>query len=564
MKEGILLKNKKIIYIILILCFLFLGTFATYFILDQLQDTPLTLSVLDDQTITLEYGIDTPPTVTASYRDSQFSKEDIYVDVTTEGHVDLSTLGTYVVTYTASNENETVSATHTYVIQDYTAPTITLYGGTVGYYSPGYTYVEAGFSASDNYDGDITSQVVRTETPTSIIYSVTDSFGNECSVTRNLICQDIVAPGLYLNGGDYLLIKKGSTFTDPGCVAFDDVNGDISANIMVTGSIDTNKYGKQYLSYTVSDYSGNLSQIQRTVVVQEFTPPTLTLAGSKVFMLAGEAYVDPGYQALDDIDGDITANVALSNLDTNTPGIYTLTYTVTDSSFNTTTLTRTVYVCSPQSEDLRIHPTDKVVYLTFDDGPGPYTEQLLNTLDKYNIDVTFFVTNQNSNYQDMIGDAYFRGHTIALHTYSHSFPKVYASDEAYYSDLFSISTIVEQQTGIRPTIIRFPGGSSNSISRRYSKGIMTRLSQSVLEQGYLYYDWNVDSKDAGGARTSEEVVANVIAGIQNNASSIVLQHDTKRYSVEAVEEIICWGMLNGYTFLPITESTPMYHHDIVN
>lgn len=559
------MKKRKIIYIILILCFLFLGTFAAYYILEQLKDTPLTLSVLDDQTITLEYGIDTPPTVTASYRDSQFSKENIYVDVTIEGEVDLSTLGTYVVTYTASNENETVSATHTYVIQDYTAPTITLYGGEFGYYSPGYTYIEAGFSASDNYDGDITDRVIRTETPTSVTYSVTDSFGNECSVTRNLICQDIVAPGLYLNGGDFLLIEKGSTFTDPGCLAFDDVNGDISANIMVTGSIDTNKYGKQYLTYTVADYSGNLSQIQRTVVVQEFTPPTLTLTGSKVFMLAGEAYVDPGYLAVDDVDGDVTANVTLSNtLDTNTPGIYTLTYTAIDSSLNTTSLTRTVYVCSPQSEELRINPTDKVVYLTFDDGPGPYTEQLLNTLDKYNIDVTFFVTNQNTAYQDMIGDAYFRGHTIALHTYSHSFPKVYASEEAYYNDLFSISAIVEQQTGIKPIIIRFPGGSSNSISRRYSKGIMTRLSQSVLERGYLYYDWNVDSNDAGGARTSEEVVTNVITGMQNNATSIVLQHDTKLYSVEAVEEIICWGMLNGYTFLPITESTPMYHHDVVN
>ena len=381
------MKKRKIIYIILILCFLFLGTFAAYYILEQLKDTPLTLSVLDDQTITLEYGIDTPPTVTASYRDSQFSKENIYVDVTIEGEVDLSTLGTYVVTYTASNENETVSATHTYVIQDYTAPTITLYGGEFGYYSPGYTYIEAGFSASDNYDGDITDRVIRTETPTSVTYSVTDSFGNECSVTRNLICQDIVAPGLYLNGGDFLLIEKGSTFTDPGCLAFDDVNGDISANIMVTGSIDTNKYGKQYLTYTVADYSGNLSQIQRTVVVQEFTPPTLTLTGSKVFMLAGEAYVDPGYLAVDDVDGDVTANVTLSNtLDTNTPGIYTLTYTAIDSSLNTTSLTRTVYVCSPQSEELRINPTDKVVYLTFDDGPGPYTEQLLNTLDKYNIE----------------------------------------------------------------------------------------------------------------------------------------------------------------------------------
>lgn len=558
-------KFKKILYLLLILSFVLLGGFAAYFIFEQLEDTPLTLSVLDDQTITLEYGIDTPPEVTATYRTSQFSKEDVYVDVTTEGEIDLSTLGTYVVTYTASNDAETVSATHTYVIQDLTAPTITLIGGSTGYYSPGYTYTETGFIASDNYDGDLTSQVVRTETPTSVTYTVQDSFGNECSVTRTLICQDIVAPGLYLNGADKLIIQEGSIFTDPGCMAFDDVDGDISAKIITTGTIDSNLYGKQYLTYTVVDASGNISQLQRTVVVQEFTPPELTLTGSKVFLRAGDTYVDPGYQAVDDIDGDITANVVISNTaDLNIPGIHTLTYTAIDSSENTTSLTRTVYVYEPQSEALRINPTDKIVYLTFDDGPGPYTEQLLNTLDKYNVDVTFFVTNQNPDYQDMIGDAYFRGHTIGLHTYTHVFSKVYADETAYYSDLFSISTIVEKQTGIRPMIIRFPGGSSNTISRRYCKGIMTTLSQSLTEQGYLYCDWNVDSNDAGGAKSAEEVAANVIAGMQKNTTSIVLQHDTKLYSVEAVEEIICWGLLNGYTFLPMTENTPMHHHDIVN
>lgn len=558
-------KSKKtLIYTILIIFFALLGAFATYFILEQLEDTPLTLSVLDDQTITLEYGIDMPPEVTATYRTSKFSKEDIYVDVKIEGELDLSKLGTYTVTYIASNENETVSATHTYVIQDYTAPTITLVGST-GYYSPGYTYQEAGFTASDNYDGDLTSQVVRTETPTSVTYSVTDSFGNECSVTRNLICQDIVAPGLYLNGDDKIIIPKGSTLMDPGCMAFDDVDGDISSKIMVTGGVDSNKYGKQYLTYTVVDSSGNISQIQRTVVVQEFTPPELTLIGEKVFLRAGDTYEDPGYQALDDVDGDITMDVIISDLSAlNTPGIHTLTYTAVDSSLNTTSLTRTVYVYEPQSEDLRINPTDKVVYLTFDDGPGPYTEKLLDILDKYNVDVTFFVTNQNPNYQELIGDAYFRGHTIGLHTYSHVFSKVYANEDAYYNDLISMSLIVEQQTGIQPLIIRFPGGSSNSISRRFCKGIMTTLTQSVTEKGYLYCDWNVDSKDAGGARTAEEVAANVIAGMQKSNSSIVLQHDTKLYSIEAVEEIICWGMLNGYTFLPLTESTPMHHHPVIN
>lgn len=557
-------KNRKkriILYIILAISFAVLCAISIYYLLQQLKNTPLTLSVLDGQTITLEYGVDTLPEVTATYRDSQFSKEDIYVDVQMIGEVDFSTIGSYEVTYIASNEEETVTATHTYIIQDLTAPTITLIGGEVGYYSPGYSYADPGVIASDNYDGDITEWVIRTETPTAITYSVMDSNGNECSVTRDIICQDIVPPTLTLNGENHIIIKKGQKFVDPGCIAFDDVNGDISASIITTGSINTKAYGKQYLTYSVVDSSGNIAQIQRCVVVQEFTPPELTLLNGNAYVRAGEEFVEPGFTATDNIDGNINDNVVVSGLlDTSQPGIYTLTYTAFDSSMNQTSANRTVYVYEPQSNDLRINPTEKIVYLSFDDGPGQYTELLLDKLDKYNIDVTFFVTNQFSKYQEYIGDAYFRGHTIGLHTYSHKFSKVYSNEAAYYDDLYRISDVVESLTGIKPTIIRFPGGTSNTISQRYEKGIMTSLTKSVVENGYQYCDWNVDSKDAGGATTAAQVAQNVIAGIQKQDVSYVLQHDTKLYSIEALDEIICWGMLNGYTFLPMTESTPMHHH----
>lgn len=557
-------KNRKkriILYIILAISFAVLCAISIYYLLQQLKNTPLTLSVLDGQTITLEYGVDTLPEVTATYRDSQFSKEDIYVDVQMIGEVDFSTIGSYEVTYIASIEEETVTATHTYIIQDFTAPTITLIGGDVGYYSPGYSYADPGVTASDNYDGDITEWVIRTETPTAITYSVMDSNGNECSVTRDIICQDIVPPTLTLNGENHIIIKKGQKFVDPGCLAFDDVNGDISASIITTGSINTKAYGKQYLTYSVVDSSGNIAQIQRCVVVQEFTPPELTLLNGNAYVRAGEEFVEPGFTATDNIDGNINDNVIVSGLlDTSQPGIYNLTYTAFDSSMNQTSANRTVYVYEPQSNDLRINPTEKIVYLSFDDGPGQYTELLLDKLDKYNIDVTFFVTNQFPKYQECIGDAYFRGHTIGLHTYSHKFSKVYSNEAAYYDDLYRISDVVESLTGIKPTIIRFPGGTSNTISQRYEKGIMTSLTKSVVENGYHYCDWNVDSKDAGGATTAAQVAQNVIAGIQKHDVSYVLQHDTKLYSIEALDEIICWGMLNGYTFLPMTETTPMHHH----
>ena len=93
---------------------------------------------------------------------------------------------------------------------------------------------------------------------------------------------------------------------------------------------------------------------------------------------------------------------------------------------------------------------------------------------------------------------------------------------------------------------------------------MSILSRSLGANGYLYCDWNVDSYDAGGANTKESVAANVIAGIQKYQHPIVLQHDTLIYSVEAVEEILIWGLQNGYTFLPMNESTPMFHHGANN
>jgi hypothetical protein len=82
--------------------------------------------------------------------------------------------------------------------------------------------------------------------------------------------------------------------------------------------------------------------------------------------------------------------------------------------------------------------------------------------------------------------------------------------------------------------------------------------------GYQYCDWNVTSGDAGGTTSTEEVISNVISGIQSHSVSVVLQHDIKGFSVDAVEHIIVWGLANGYTFLPMDSTTPMVHQTIGN
>ena len=126
------------------------------------------------------------------------------------------------------------------------------------------------------------------------------------------------------------------------------------------------------------------------------------------------------------------------------------------------------------------------MYLTFDDGPSVHTARLLDILDKYGVKATFFVTNQFPAYEHMIGETYRRGHTIALHTYKHVYRDVYASEAAYYQDLEMIKNIVVRQTGVAPTIVRFPGGTSNTVSRNYCRGIMSSLVESIGYYGYMY------------------------------------------------------------------------------
>ncbi len=203
----------------------------------------------------------------------------------------------------------------------------------------------------------------------------------------------------------------------------------------------------------------------------------------------------------------------------------------------------------------------KVIYLTFDDGPSQYTQELLNVLDQYNVKATFFVTNLG--YTDMIGEEYRRGHSVGIHTASHDYDEIYASEEAYFADLEKMSDIIYEQTGERTKLLRFPGGSSNRVSS-FNPGIMTTLTEAVKERGYQYFDWNVLSGDAGETTDTDVIVQNVIDGCQNWNASIVLQHDIKGYSVSAVEQIIQWGLDNGYTFAPLHVDSPSAHHRVNN
>ena len=211
-------------------------------------------------------------------------------------------------------------------------------------------------------------------------------------------------------------------------------------------------------------------------------------------------------------------------------------------------------------------PETKTVYLTFDDGPSENTQAVLDILDRYGIKATFFVTNINPDYAPMIAECYARGHTIGLHTYTHDYAQVYASADAYWEDLGQIGELVREQIGYVPCFIRFPGGSSNTISANYTPGIMTQLSSDVVDAGYQYFDWDASCGD-GAEHTADELVDATIADTSYGYQSIVfLAHDGagKQTTVEALPRMIEYFQEEGYQFAPIDRQTCVPHHGIGN
>ena len=206
---------------------------------------------------------------------------------------------------------------------------------------------------------------------------------------------------------------------------------------------------------------------------------------------------------------------------------------------------------------------EKVVYLTLDDGPSQNTQKVLDILDKYNAKATFFVTGAMPEYKDMIKVAYDKGHTIGMHTYSHDYAKVYASVDSYFQDLDQIGQMVQEEIGYVPCFIRFPGGSSNTVSKKYTAGIMSTLVQEVQNRGYQYYDWNGSSGD-GSVRTTEELVAQATSFDSNNI--ILLCHDShgKQTTVEALPQIIEYYQSQGYVFKALDLNSYVAHHGVNN
>lgn len=237
----------------------------------------------------------------------------------------------------------------------------------------------------------------------------------------------------------------------------------------------------------------------------------------------------------------------------------------TSGVYETTKVEESVKDTETKAEEpAKINPvksSGKKVYLTFDDGPSSNTDQILDILKDYDVKATFFVVGKTDErsvkaYQRIVEE----GHTLAMHSYSHRYDEIYESKEAFARDLNSLQEYLYETTGVWPRIYRFPGGSSNTVS----KVDMQELIEYLTDIGITYFDWNVASGDAV-SRTlpAETIVNNCLSGIEKQKESVILMHDAsnKGTTIEALPRIIEAIQEQGDAeLLPITDETVPIQH----
>ena len=216
-----------------------------------------------------------------------------------------------------------------------------------------------------------------------------------------------------------------------------------------------------------------------------------------------------------------------------------------------------------QREEQQKAETEDVtrVYLTFDDGPSSNTDEILDILKQYDVKATFFVTGKK---QEMYEPLYRRiveeGHTLGMHSFSHRYHEIYASEEAFTEDLESLQEFLYEMTGVWSRFYRFPGGSSNEVS----DVPMEQLAEYLTEEDIYYLDWNVSCGDATGRNLRPQQIAdNVTENVLKYHTAVVLLHDAsdKISTVEALPLIIeKLQSMEQVEIVPVDDEMTMVRH----
>lgn len=450
------------------------------------------------------------------------------------------------------------------IIQFFGDPVVLLKGKDIEEIEYGAIYEDKGINVYTKLKNISDSVIIENNVDTSKVgnYHVTYKVPYEDSYkvyTRDVNVVDSKAPEIKLNGELECEIEYGSEFNELGFTAIDEYDGDISNEVVVTKlEIDKDNYENHY---KVQDSSGNVSEVTRHIKFIDTTVPVISLNGNSVIsVITGNTYIEQGATANDNRDGDISKNIEISgDVDTSKEGTYIVTYSVKDSSGNVSSVKRNVIVSNTE--------TTGIIYLTFDDGPSSSTTpKILDVLKEKGVNATFFIINYNNDTEYLVKRAKAEGNSIGIHGYSHKYSEIYTSVEDCYNNIIKLQEKIYNSTGETVKIVRFPGGSSNTVSKKYCVGVMSGISKKILDEGFKYYDWNVLSGDSGNVKTKEGVYNNVVNGIKPGRSNIVLMHDFSGNdkTLEALPEIIDYGLANGYRFEVITEETEMITQKIEN
>ena len=202
----------------------------------------------------------------------------------------------------------------------------------------------------------------------------------------------------------------------------------------------------------------------------------------------------------------------------------------------------------------------KIVCLTFDDGPSKNTRPILEILDKEQVPATFFVCAQDANekYLPLVADIAAAGHQIALHSATHQYSKIYASTDAFWQDIRTLRQALEPYVDVAAIDwLRFPGGSTNTVSHRYGgNGIMKALKAQAEDKGYHWIDWNVCAEDATASHPdAAQILRNIRRDADGQDTCVVLLHDTKAtgQTVKALPDMIAYFREQGYNFCTVAQ-----------
>lgn len=563
--DGKKKKRKKYLFLFIPLGLVFLAVCYAFFVFFFIKPE-----------FTVSGSENTVSEVLENYGDEGVKASILGIDISdlveTENNVDPLRLGTYEVKYSLHFHAHDYTLVRNVEVKDTLPPEITLMHFEKGdIVSSADKYEEAGYIASDAFEGDLTDRVEITkeekEDLLTLTYRVSDSSGNEAYAVREVEIKDIVPPEIKLKGETEMTVSDG-VFDDPGAEAKDDTDGDITDKITIESDYKEKTEGEFTFVYKVSDSSGNEAKAKRKVTVKDTEGPVITLAGAEVVYLAsGSAYYEAGAAATDAFDGE--CEVTVSSPSIGGAGEYEAVYTSSDSRGNTSSRTRKIIVMSSTAGSVGGGGvvSNSTIYLTFDDGPSYLTPEVLDILKANNVKATFFIVGYSASGADIIRRAINEGHTIGLHGMSHDYGYIYSSVDNFVNNISSLKDAVQADFGYTTNIFRFPGGSSNTVSANYCSGIMSTLAPLMESLGYTYFDWNISSGDASGAYASPtDIYYNVVNALGYGRNNVVLMHDAaaKRTTVDALQSIISYGLNNGFTFAALSSSTPPVHHNIFN